>query len=109
MAFTYWNTERALDAQTDQIIDAEITGLSEQYRTLGLRGLYEAVNARPRGGPALCILSDGLHRIRAGKLDSWPQIAATPDNFVEFDYERRVNGQIEIRRARGRLIALADN
>ena len=29
LAFTYWNTERALDAQTDQIIDAEITGMGE--------------------------------------------------------------------------------
>ena len=39
VAFTYWNTTRALDAQTDQIIEAEITGLSEQYQRLGLRGL----------------------------------------------------------------------
>src|ERR1700742_4229467 len=110
LGFTYWNTRRTLDAQTDQIIDAEITGLSEQYRTLGLRGLYEAVNARSqRGGQALYILSDSLHRILAGNLDSWPQIATTPDNFVEFDYERRVNGQIETRRARGRLFPLADN
>ena len=28
IAFTYWNTKRALDEQTDQIIEAEITGLS---------------------------------------------------------------------------------
>jgi signal transduction histidine kinase len=110
LGFTYWNTRRTLDAQTDQIIDAEITGLSEQYHNLGLRGLYEAVNGRSqRGGQALYILTDGVHRILAGNLDSWPQIAATPDNFVEFDYERRVDGKIEIRRARGRLIALADN
>jgi hypothetical protein len=107
LAFTYWNTRRTLDAQTDQIIDAEITGLSEQYHNLGLRGLYEAVNGRSqRGGQALYILSDATRRILAGNLDAWPQIAATPDNFVEFDYERRVNSQIETRRARGRLIAL---
>jgi hypothetical protein len=34
LLFTYWNTKRALDAQTDQIIEAEITGLSEQYKQL---------------------------------------------------------------------------
>ena len=33
--FTYWNTRRTLDAQTDQIIEAEITGLSEQYQQSG--------------------------------------------------------------------------
>ena len=110
LAFTYWNTRRTLDAQTDQIIDAEITGLSEQYHNLGLRGLYEAVNARSqRGGQALYILSDGVHHILAGNLDIWPQVATAPDNFIEFDYERRVSGTIETRRARGRLIALPDN
>ena len=44
--FTYWNTRRTLDAQTDQIIEAEITGLSEQYQRLGLRGLAESVISR---------------------------------------------------------------
>ncbi|MBV9046177.1 MAG: two-component sensor histidine kinase, partial [Alphaproteobacteria bacterium] len=41
--FTYWNTKRALDAQTDEIIQVEITGLSEQYQQLGLRGLADVV------------------------------------------------------------------
>ncbi len=27
LGFTYWNTRRTLDAQTDQIIEAEINGL----------------------------------------------------------------------------------
>ncbi len=110
LAFTYWNTRRTLDAQTDQIIDAEITGLAEQYHNLGLRGLYEAVNGRSqRGGQALYVLTDRTHRVVAGNLDSWPHIASAPGNFVEFDYERRINGTIQTSRARGRLFALADN
>lgn len=110
LAFTYWNTRRTLDAQTDQIIDAEITGLAEQYHNLGLHGLYEAVNGRSqRGSLALYVLTDRTHRVVAGNLDSWPHIAAAPGNFVEFDYERRINGQIQTSRARGRLFALADN
>jgi signal transduction histidine kinase len=109
LGFTYWNTRRTLDAQTDQIIDAEITGLAEQYRNLGLRGLYEAVNARSQRGQALYILSDGLHHILAGNLNAWPQVAVAPNKFIEFDYERPVNGQIETRRARGRLFPLPDN
>ena len=33
--FTYWNTRRTLDAQTDQIIEAEITGLSRAISAPG--------------------------------------------------------------------------
>ncbi len=46
------------------------------------------------------------HRPIAGNLDAWPAITADTGNFVEFDYERRVNGVPETRRARGRLFAL---
>jgi signal transduction histidine kinase len=107
LAFTYWNTRRTLDAQTDQIIEAEITGLSEQYQHLGLRGLAETVRARSlHGGQALYLLSDGEHHTIAGNLDAWPTIVATPGDFVEFDYERPIEGKLESRRARGRMFAL---
>jgi signal transduction histidine kinase len=105
--FTYWNTRRTLDAQTDQIIEAEITGLSEQYQRLGLHGLGESVMSRSlHGGQALYLLTDNSHRVLAGNLDIWPAITVSPGNFVEFDYERRVNGVPETRRARGRLFRL---
>ncbi|HVV29142.1 MAG TPA: HAMP domain-containing sensor histidine kinase [Rhizomicrobium sp.] len=112
LAFTYWNTRRTLDAQTDQIIEAEITGLSEQYQHLGLPGLVETVRARSlHSGQALYLLTDGLHHAIAGNLEFWPQTAATPaaaapGNSVEFDYERPVDGRLEARRARGRVFAL---
>ncbi len=71
--FTYWNTRRTLDAQTDQIIEAEITGLSEQYQRLGLRGLAESVMSRSlHGSQALYLLTDSQHRLLAGNLDTWP-------------------------------------
>jgi signal transduction histidine kinase len=105
--FTYWNTRRTMDAQTDQIIEAEITGLSEQYQRLGLRGLGESVMSRTlHSGQALYLLTDSSHRVLAGNLDNWPEITANPGNFVEFDYVRRINGVPETRRARGRLFLL---
>src|SRR6202046_5414037 len=72
--FTYWNTRRTLDAQTDQIIEAEITGLNEQYQRLGMRGLDESVMYRSLhpGQGALYVLADAQHRVLAGNLDSWP-------------------------------------
>ena len=106
--FTYWNTRRTLDAQTDQIVEAEITGLSEQYQRLGLRGLAESVMSRSlHAQQALYLLTDGAHRPIAGNLNAWPAITPNAGDFVEFDYERGLNGVPETRRARGRLFTLA--
>ena len=104
--FTYWNTRRTLDDQTDQIVEAEITGLSEQYQRLGLRGLAESVMNRTLHSSQgeLYLLTDSQHRPLAGNLDTWPSVSAPPGNFVEFDYERRSNGVPETRRARGRIL-----
>jgi hypothetical protein len=107
LGFTYWNTRRALDAQTDQIIEAEITGLDDEYRHFGLQGLAEAVRARSlHQGQALYLLADGLHHSVAGNLDSWPQISGSAGDLVEFDFERPMDGRMESRRARGRIYAL---
>jgi signal transduction histidine kinase len=107
LGFTYWNTRRTLDAQTDQIIAAEIIGLSEQYQHLGLHGLADTVRSRSlHGGQALYLLTDGLRRSITGNLDAWPQNVARTGSFIEFDYERPVDGHLETRRARGRVFAL---
>ena len=108
IAFTYWNTKRALDAQTDQIIEAEITGLSEQYQQLGLRGLADVVISRSaHGGPGLYLLANHLKQPIVGNLDAWPASVTLPGNFVEFDYQRRIENQLDTRRARGRVFVLA--
>lgn len=107
VAFTYWNTERALDAETDQTIEAEITGLSEQYQRLGLAGLADVILGRSiRGGQSLYLLTDRENRPMAGNLDGWPEVELSAGDFVEFVYERRVGGTLERHRARGRVFPL---
>jgi signal transduction histidine kinase len=107
LAFIYWNTRRTLDTQTDQIIEAEITGLQEEYRHFGLPGLVEAVRSRTlHQGQSLYVLSDGSHHYLAGNLNSWPQLSDSPGEMVEFDFDRPVDGKLEGRRARGRVYAL---
>ena len=70
LGFTYWNTRRTLDAQTDQIIEADITGLTEEYHHFGLPGLVETVRSRTlHQGQALYLLVDGPHHYVAGNLD----------------------------------------
>jgi len=108
VAFTYLNTKRELDSQTDQTIEAEISGLAEQYQRQGLGGLSDVIISRSmRGGQALYLLTDALRRPIAGNLDGWPEIIYRPDNFIEFNYERRVGGVSTLRRARGRLFQLS--
>jgi signal transduction histidine kinase len=107
VAFTYWNTKRELDAQTDQTIDSEIVGLSERYQQLGLGGLANVIMGRSvRGTAGLYLLTDLLHRPIAGNLDGWPLLMYEPGNFVEFNYERRVGNGSALRRARGRVLTL---
>jgi len=102
--FTYWNTRRTLDDQTDQIIEAEITGLREEYQHFGLQGLVETVRARTlHQGQALYMLSDNKHHVLAGNLAFWPQLSEM-GSLVEFNYERPVDGKLKARRARGRVL-----
>ena len=110
VGFVYWNTTLVLDRETDQTINAEVTGLVEQYQRLGLPGLTDVIIGRSvrgeQGGLALYLLANNTHRVIAGNLDTWPQVASKNNGFVEFSYERRVGAGTEIRTARGKIFRL---
>lgn len=107
VAFTYWNTVRALRAQTDQTIEVEVIGLEEQYQRQGLQGLSDVIASRSvRGGQGLYLLADSNHRLIEGNLDRWPVIQGRETSFVEFEYQRRTGGELETRYARGKLFTL---
>ena len=48
-AFIYSSTLGYLERQTNAIIEAEITGLAEQYERSGLAGLRDIINERVEG------------------------------------------------------------
>jgi signal transduction histidine kinase len=107
VGFVYWNTARVLDQQTDETIGAEVTGLVEQYQRQGLSGLTDVIIRRSiRGGQGLYMLTARDHKAIAGNLDGWPQVEPGGAGFVEFNYERRVAGDSELRRARGKMFKL---
>jgi signal transduction histidine kinase len=107
VAFTYWDTKRTLDEETDQTIQAEIAGLSEQYQRLGLGGLTDVITARSvHASQSLYLLVGPLGRPLAGNLDSWPTLKQSPAGFVEFEYERRIGSAVERHPARGRIFHL---
>ena len=108
VGFVYWNTSLVLDRETDETIEAEITGLEEQYKTLGLPGLTDAIIGRSvRREQGIYLLANSNRQVLAGNLDGWPQVNNASGGFVEFRYERRVGQTTELRSARGRIITLS--
>jgi signal transduction histidine kinase len=107
VGFVYWNTALVLDRQNDETIEAEITGLVEQYQRQGLPGLTDVIISRSvRGQQGLYLLANNDLRVIAGNLDTWPQVQPGDNGLVEFAYERRIGSAPELRRARGRIFAL---
>ena len=108
VGFIYWNTTLVLNRETDETIGAEVTGLVEQYQRLGLPGLTDVIIGRSvRGGQGLYLLTNADHRVIAGNLDNWPQVAPKENGFIEFAYERRIGGSAQLRDARGQIFTLA--
>jgi len=109
VGFTYWNAERSLDAQTDQTVEAEVTGLNEQYQRFGFGGLIDVINSRvAQHGSGVYLLLSPTGTPLAGNLTRWPPkvVPATAGRLVEFDYRRDVQGQDMLRRARGEAFLL---
>jgi signal transduction histidine kinase len=74
-AFIYWATLGYLDTQTNAIIEAEITGLYEQFERSGLRGLRDVIEervARDTEDRSFYLLADAIGRPLAGNVTSWP-------------------------------------
>lgn len=105
VAFTYWSTAKALNAQTDSEVDRESVSLTELYDQLGIAGLNDAIMQRYPFGPQgqLYYLADEHMQRIAGNLASWPLLTGFGGGIVEFDYEPRPG---EIHRARGRVVKL---
>jgi signal transduction histidine kinase len=108
IAFTYWNAKRALDAQSDQLIEAQIADLASQYRQLDEDGLIQLImNRSGPGADGIYLLADANHYRIAGNLDRWPTGIPGSGEFVNFTYERPpAKGKVDERRARGRAFTL---
>ncbi len=107
IAFIYWNTAGFMAQQTDQTIEAEILGLREQYSSSGLPGLRQVVLERSAGlGSGLYLLANSDYSRIAGNLTSWPDAPTGRQRWVDFTYDRVLQGVTEQRTARARHIEL---
>ncbi|MBT7954183.1 MAG: HAMP domain-containing protein [Rhodospirillaceae bacterium] len=107
LGFIYWWTAGITAIQTDDTIDAEITGLSEQYRARGVTGLAAIVRERSRNErQSLYLLIDPRRTALAGNLNGWPDVETQEGGWLDFPYQRPIGGKVETHQARGRHLLL---
>jgi signal transduction histidine kinase len=109
LAYVYWNTAGFLVRQTDEAVQAEITGLAEQYAQGGLPLLVHTVIQRSRDpGQSLYLVLDPAGDVLAGNLDAKPKAAPGPDGWMDFSYNRKGLEGVEIKAARARAFFLPE-
>ena len=89
LGYFAWNTRRLITEQINRTVDAEITGLSEQYNQGGIRRLVFVIDARARRpGSSLYLVTtfsgDGL----AGNVGSLGEGVLEHSGWIETVYRR---------------------
>jgi signal transduction histidine kinase len=83
----YVLTQRALERETDSIINAELEGLKDDFRLGGLQRLVDTLDLRSdswgRTG-AVYVLIDAQHKPIAGNIRYWPPGAWAATPWIEF-------------------------
>ncbi len=108
--FVYWTSADFVERQTEATLDAEITGLAEQYAQRGLSGLVQIVAARSagdRGDATLYLVTDPDGQPLAGNISARPLRIPPRVGWLSFTVEVKVHGRELTHPAIGRLITIA--
>ncbi|MGA3302772.1 MAG: ATP-binding protein [Methylovirgula sp.] len=101
-----WNVRQLIDEQTAQTVNADITGLAEQYEEGGVTQLVQAIQRRIRQpGAELYLLTTFAGEPLVGNITNLPPGVLAHPGIVETDYIR--SGDVtEHHRAMARIFAL---
>ena len=84
-----WSTNSLLNAQIGQTVEAEITGLAEQYETGGIRHLIDVIERRTRQpGSSLYLVTTYAGQALAGNVGTLPAGVIDRPGLVETPYQR---------------------
>jgi signal transduction histidine kinase len=111
LLFVYLASADFVERQTEATLDAEITGLAEQYAQRGLSGLVQIVAARSagdRGDGMLYMVINRDGRPLAGNIGGWPAGVPTRSGFLSFQIDVTQKGKPEVHPARGVLFQIPD-
>jgi signal transduction histidine kinase len=109
LLFVYWTSADFVERQTEATLNAEVTGLAEQYAQRGLSGLVQIVAARSagdRGDGMLYLVTTRNGQPLAGNISGWPLGAAVTPGSLSFQIEVPVKGRSETHPAIGILFAI---
>lgn len=104
----WWVTNGYLEQQTNATIEAEVTGLVEQYRQRGIQGLESLIAERQtmsNGVPTVYLFADQQRKKLAGNLSTWPE--GTSDGAGWYNFLRETSGNKSVP-LRGRIFVLSD-
>lgn len=104
----WWATVGYLEQQTNATIEAEVTGLVEQYRQRGTRGLEALIRERiavSTGVPTVYLFADRNRQPLAGNLDAWPAGEADAEGWYNFTRIGEDGRRIGVR---GQVFVLSD-
>jgi signal transduction histidine kinase len=108
LGFIYWATVGYMARQTDATIEAEITGLAEQYREGGLANLVNILQQRVERDPdssSVYLLASKTLTPLAGNIDAWPDVETGSDGWLTFAFkDTRAGGRVFQARARPFLL-----
>jgi signal transduction histidine kinase len=89
LGYVAWNARQLIEAQIRQVIDAEITGLSEQFRQGGIRRLVRVIEQRSRApGASLYMLATPFGERLAGNVEQAPAGLLDRIGEQEISYSR---------------------
>ncbi len=89
LGYFAWNTRRLINDQITQIVNAETTGLAEQYRQAGIRRLVAVIENRSRQpGSSLYLVTTFAGEALAGNVGSLRPGVLDQEGTVETAYRR---------------------
>jgi signal transduction histidine kinase len=92
LGYFAWNTRRLFTEQINATVDAEVSGLAEQYRSAGIRGLVQVIESRStQPGSSLYLVTSAAGEGLAGNVGYLPTGTLEKIGWSETEYRRHDN------------------
>lgn len=91
LGLVYVTANRTIAGETRSVVSAELTGLADEYRRLGVLGLVAAIERRVKDAAerdALYLLAGRGGNVLAGNLVAWPPGVDAGSGWVDLDLIR---------------------
>jgi len=95
-----WTATGYIEQEADAAIEAEITGLGEQFNQRGPTGLVQVINSRIQAypdGDAVYLIANRDGTALVGNLDAWPELRLIEDDWVTFRHEEAEGEFVQVR------------